>query len=149
MSAQPVFSPMAGLDLDRVLDLERSIYRFPWTRGNFADSLASGYSAWVARAGAELAGYAVMLLVSDEAQLLNISIAPVRQRTGLGSSLFKHLCGIAAAGGSRRLFLEVRRSNAAALAFYRQHGLRQIGERRGYYPSIEGREDAIVMDLLL
>ena len=149
MSARPAIIPMASADIDQVLELERNIYPFPWTRGNFADSLASGYSAWLARTGDELAGYALLLLAGEEAQLLNLSVAPARQRTGLGSSLFEHLCRVARAGGGQRLFLEVRPSNAQALAFYRHHGLRQIGERRAYYPAAGGREDAIVMELPL
>lgn len=146
MSAPDVMVPMASADLDRVLDLERVIYPFPWTRGNFADSLASGYSAWLVRTGGQLAGYAVMLLAAQEAQLLNISVAPERRRAGVGSGLLAHLRAVAVAGGGRRMFLEVRCSNAAAQEFYRHHGFRQIGERRGYYPAVGRREDAIVME---
>lgn len=149
MSDAPAIIAMTSADLDQVLALERDIYSFPWTRGNFADSLASGYSAWLVRAGGELAGYALMLLAADEAQLLNLSVAPARQRTGLGSRLLKHLCSVAAGGGGSRMFLEVRRSNTPAQAFYRHHGFRPIGERPAYYPAVDSREDAIVMDLPL
>ena len=141
------FRVMTTGDLDQVMELERRIYDFPWTRGNFSDSLAAGYSAWLARSDDTLAGYAVMLLAADEAQLLNISIAPARQRRGLGSGLLAHLREVAAAGGGRRMFLEVRQSNVAAQAFYQAHGFRHIGQRRAYYPSAKGREDAIVMEL--
>lgn len=149
MNAEAVIVPMSGADLDQVLALERSIYPFPWTRGNFTDSLDSGYSAWLARSSERIDGYALMLLAADEAQLLNISVAPARQRAGVGASLFVHLRGVAEAAGSRRMFLEVRRSNAQAQAFYRQRGFQQIGERRGYYPAVDSREDALVMELSL
>ena len=149
MSAPLHLVPMTRDDLDRVLRLERDIYPFPWTRGNFADSLDAGYDAWLALADDELAGYAVMLLAADEAQLLNISVAPLRQRRGIGRGLLDHLRGVGRAAGGRRMFLEVRRSNAAALAFYQHQGFRSIGERRAYYPAPQGREDAIVMELPL
>lgn len=141
--------PMQGADVTPVLALERQIYAFPWTRGNFTDSLAAGYSAWLLRRNDELAAYAVMMQAGDEAQLLNISVAPAQQRAGLGSTLFAHLRAVAAAAGGERLFLEVRRSNAAALSFYARHGFATIGERRAYYAAAGGREDALVMELRL
>ncbi len=140
---------MEGHDLDQIMLLERSIYAFPWTCGNFSDSLASGYSAWLLKVGGQICGYAVMLVAAEEAQVLNISVAPLQQRTGIGSALLAHLRALAVAGGGSRMFLEVRRSNEAALAFYRRRGFRQIGERRGYYPAADGREDALVMELAL
>lgn len=149
MRAAVAIAPMASADLDRVIALELSIYDHPWTRGNFADSLASGYGAWLATVGDEFVGYAVMSVAADEAQLLNISVAPTQQRHGIGSGLLAHLRAVAATAGGRRLFLEVRRSNAGAQAFYQHHGFFQIGERRGYYPAADSREDAIVMELPL
>ena len=141
--------PMRAADLDEVMAVEREVYPFPWTRGNFADSLAAGYSAWLLRDEGRLAAYAVMLLAAGEAQLLNISVAPARQRSGLGGRLLAHLRGEVQAAGGLRMFLEVRAANGQAQAFYRRHGFRRIGERRGYYPAVDGREDALVMELAL
>lgn len=149
MSAVPQplldYRPMRMEDLDAVLAVEKTIYPFPWTAGNFVDSLTSGYSAWVCREQGAMVGYAVMMLVLDEAHLLNISIVAERQRSGLGGTLLDFLCAEARAAGAARMFLEVRPSNASGLGLYRRCGFAEIGRRRGYYPGHDGREDAIVM----
>lgn len=140
-----VYAPMTESDLDAVTELERRCHPFPWTRGNFADSLAAGHAAWVAREAERLSAYAVVMQVLDEAHLLNITVLPESQRCGRGSALLAHLLAQARTQGAARLFLEVRPSNAAGLGFYGHHGFIEIGRRRGYYPAPQGREDAIVM----
>ncbi len=132
-------------DIDAVLAMEQRIHAYPWTHGNFADSLASGYSAWLMRDEGALLGYALMTLVVDEAQLLNIGIAAERQRAGLGSLLLEHLFSIARSQGATRMFLEVRPSNAPALALYRRFGFDEVGRRADYYPAKQGREAALVL----
>lgn len=136
---------MDSADIPEVMAVEQRIYPFPWTVGNFADSLHAGYSAWVCRDQGALAGYAVMMLALDEAQLLNIGIAPAWQRRGCGSVLMEYLFDVAKRAGAVRMFLEVRPSNGPALALYGRLGFVRIGLRRGYYPAASGREDAVVM----
>jgi [ribosomal protein S18]-alanine N-acetyltransferase len=143
------FAPMAESDLDAVLAIEREIYAFPWTRGNFRDSLRAGYSCWSARADGELIAYAVMMLAAGEAHLLNLSVAARRQRRGHGRALLAHLVAVARGHGARVLFLEVRPSNEAGKRLYSGFGFEQIGARRGYYPAQSGREDALVFSLNL
>ena len=139
------FAPMRRADVDAVVAAEQRIYEFPWTRGNFTDSLDAGHGAWLAREDGRMVGYAVTMLALDEVHLLNIGIVPERRRSGLGSALLKWLCDTARPQGAARMFLEVRRSNVAGRAFYANRGFIAIGERRGYYPAPGGREDAIVM----
>jgi ribosomal-protein-alanine N-acetyltransferase len=136
---------MRAGDLDAVIAAEQRIYRFPWTRGNFADSLAAGYACPLLYQDGALAGYGVAMIALDEAHLLNISILPECQRRGLGSRLLEQLSALARGKGARRMLLEVRRSNDAGRDFYDRHGFVAIGERRGYYAAQQGREDAIVM----
>lgn len=145
----PCVVPMSAADLDWVGAREAELHAFPWTRGNFEDSLAAGHGAWVMRLDTRPLGYAIMMMVLDEAHLLNLSIARQVQGQGYGRVLLDRLCAEARAGGATQLFLEVRPSNEAALALYRKAGFEQIGRRRGYYPAREGREDAIVMRLTL
>jgi [ribosomal protein S18]-alanine N-acetyltransferase len=142
---QPVFRPMREDDLDWVSQTEQGIYPFPWSRTNFADSLSAGYSSWVMLIDGEPVGYAVLMLIMDEAHLLNISIEPTRQRNGLGALLLEHLCVVALHAGGTQMFLEVRASNAAGLRLYDKWGFARIGQRKAYYPAVNGREDAIVM----
>ncbi len=145
LQSVPNFEPMQPEDIDAVLAIERGAYPFPWTRANFADSLASGYSAWCCRVDDALVGYAVMMLVLDEAHLLNITVAPDWQRYGYGMLIMHHLFSTARAHGAKRMFLEVRPSNAPGQGLYRRLGFGTIGRRRGYYPADAGREDAVVM----
>ncbi|MBI4984218.1 MAG: ribosomal protein S18-alanine N-acetyltransferase [Rhodocyclales bacterium] len=140
---------MTAADIPAVMAIENRIYPFPWTEGNFVDSLASGYSAWICSETGGMVGYAVMMPVLDETHLLNISIAAERQCRGLGSALLEFLFGEARAGGAQSMLLEVRPSNASGLALYRRHGFAEIGRRCGYYPGRDGREDAIVMRRVL
>ncbi|ATE62578.1 ribosomal protein S18-alanine N-acetyltransferase [Thauera sinica] len=136
---------MAEHDLDWVVACEQDLHAFPWTRGNFADSLAAGYSCWVLRVAGRPVGYAVMMLVLDEAHLLDISIDRQAQRGGHGATLLHHLRNEARLHGATQFFLEVRPSNGPALNLYRKHGFEHVGRRRDYYPAADGREDAIVM----
>jgi ribosomal-protein-alanine N-acetyltransferase len=142
-------APMAEADLDDVALIEARNYEFPWTRGNFGDSLDAGHSAWVVRAGEKLLGYAVLLRVLDEAHLLNITIDRSSRGTGRGRALLGQVCKLARDGGARQLFLEVRPSNQVAQKLYQSVGFKVVGRRRGYYPAPNGREDAIVMLLTL
>ncbi len=139
------YLPMTAADLAEVVAVEQRIHRFPWSAGNFADSLAAGYEAWLQRADGRLVAFAVLMPAVDEAHLLDIGVVPERQRGGLGRALLEFLCDRARRQGMRRMLLEVRPSNAAAIAFYRRHDFVEIGRRRGYYPAPEGREDALVM----
>lgn len=146
MGGSAVFTPMTELDLDWVVENEAELHAFPWTRGNFVDSLVAGYGAWVLRDVAQPVAYAVMLTVVDEAHLLNISVARPAQRAGVGGRLLRQLFDEARERGASQFFLEVRPSNEAAIALYQRHGFEPIGRRKGYYPARDGgREDAIVM----
>ncbi len=139
------FTPMRDGDLDQVAQVESTLYDFPWTRLNFADSLAAGYCCRVLRVDGAFAAYAVMMCVLDEAHLLNITVARDMQRRGLGRQMLDHLACEASTYGAERMFLEVRPSNLAARAMYDAAGFQAIGRRPRYYPALDGREDAIVM----
>lgn len=139
------FLPMDETDLSAVTAAEQRIHRFPWTLGNFHDSLLAGHEAWLQRKNNELVAFAVVMRAVDEAHLLNISVVPERQRGGLGRALLDFLSVRARQAGMLRMLLEVRPSNQNAIAFYQRFDFVEIGRRRGYYPDSTGREDAIVM----
>lgn len=138
--------PMLVADLTPVAAIEQQIYPFPWTRGNFADSLASGYDSWVFERGRSLVGYAIVMWLPDEVHLLNLSVAADCQGEGLGGSMLAWLMTDAARRGASSMLLEVRPSNVRAIGLYERKGFVRIGIRRKYYPSYNNtREDAIVM----
>ena len=140
------FFPMNERDLDAVAALEASLQVFPWSRGNFADSLSAGHSVWVLRLGGDLVGFSVVMSVIDEAHLLNIGVGRAYQGQGYGARMLRHAMECARLGGAAKLFLEVRPSNERAVELYRHFGFRQIGLRKGYYPAVLGREDGLVFD---
>lgn len=147
-SAGIEFLPMNARDIDAALAIEERIQTFPWTRGNFVDSLVTGHRCWLMRENRQLLGFAVMMVAFDEAELLNIGIAAERQREGLGSRFLEYLFEQARSEGVERMFLEVRPSNDSALALYRRSGFTQAGLRADYYParSASGREDGLVLE---
>jgi ribosomal-protein-alanine N-acetyltransferase len=140
------YRPMTVNDLDAVMAIEKVVYPHPWTRGNFSDSLHSGYHCWIMEAGGEIIGYTVVMIAAGEAHLLNLSIAAQWQRHGHGRELLEFLLGIARDCGAVKIFLEVRPTNTAGLGLYAGAGFSEIAIRRGYYPGHDGREDAIVME---
>ena len=147
LKRDPRLGRMTETDLDEVVSIESAVYSHPWTRGNFSDSLLAGYQCYTYRVGAALAGYFVLQLSTDEAHLLNLSVAAHWQRRGHGTALLGEKIELARRGGAKRLFLEVRPSNAAAHGLYSRFGFRQLAVRRDYYPAHDGREDALVLAL--
>ena len=145
------FSRMDVTDIEDVMAVEKDAYPFPWTRGNFLDSLDSGYEAWVLRdEDGRLLGYFLMMYAVEEVHLLNITVRPDVQGQGLGRKLMDKLMGSARDAGMHAVLLEVRPSNHHALMVYHHLGFVQIGQRKNYYPADgASREDAIVMRKML
>ena len=148
-SVAPSLRPMRESDLDAVLAIERRAYEFPWTLGIFRDCMLANYPAWVLAQGEGIVGYGLLSLAADEAHVLNLCTAPEAQGQGHGRRLLRALLQLARARGAKRVFLEVRPSNAAAIALYDAEGFNEIGRRPRYYPARNGREDALVMALEL
>lgn len=145
---RPAHRGMALADLDAVAGIEAQAYRFPWSRGNFADSLAAGYLAEVLECRRDgLLGYFVAMPGVDELHLLNITVAPGWQGRGHGQALLQVVQAHGQRLGLATLWLEVRQGNHRARALYRRRGFAEVGQRRGYYPAADGREDAVVMRL--
>ena len=153
MSAVPIpqihFRRMRMADLPEVARLEKSLYAFPWSLGNFRDSLTAGYDCWSVVHGETLVGYAVLMVALDEAHLLNIAVAAEWQNQGVGRRFLDHMVAEAKAAGAQIVYLEVRPSNLAARHLYRKAGFQQIAIRPDYYPAPAGREDALFLGLTL
>jgi len=149
LKATPQRRPLTETDLPAVMAIENSIYPFPWTLGNFRDSLAAGYSCHAWALGGELIGYAVVMTAADEAHLLNLSVATRWQGRGFGSRFLLQLVDVARAHRAGLMFLEVRTSNSGGRRLYERHGFQHVGVRRDYYPAPGGREDALILSLPL
>ena len=133
--------------LDAVLAIEVQAYAFPWTRGNFIDSIAAGYLARVLVADdGELVGYFVAMPGFEEMHLLNVTVAARHEGQGHARRLLAELYALSASFAATAIWLEVRESNARARGLYLREGFAEAGRRRDYYPAPAGqREDAILM----
>ncbi|KAF1018691.1 MAG: Ribosomal-protein-alanine acetyltransferase [Paracidovorax wautersii] len=136
--------------LDALMLIEKASYSHPWTRGNFLDSVHSGYRVQLLVHGEHLLGYFVAMKGYDEVHLLNITVSPHYRAQGWTPVMLDTLVLWSRLQRAQALWLEVRRSNERARAVYEQYGFTVVGERKRYYPlSWTQREDAIVMSLPL
>jgi len=140
---------MRAADLAEVAALEKSLYAFPWSIGNFRDSVNAGYDCWTVTHGEVVVGYAILMIALDEAHLLNVAIASEWQAQGIGRAFLDHMIGVARSASCQIVYLEVRPSNVAARHLYRKLGFQQIAIRPDYYPAVSGREDALFLGLAL
>jgi len=143
------FRLMKNSDLDRVIEVERAGYPIPWSRAVFEDCFKEKNECWVLELEGVLYGYAIISMVMDEAHLLNLCIDPKCGRRGLGRALLKRMIDRAIDLRSVVFFLEVRASNKFAINLYFSEGFNEVGIRPNYYPTQEGREDAVLMTLEL
>jgi [ribosomal protein S18]-alanine N-acetyltransferase len=140
---------MQPSDLKAVAVVERAAYAFPWSLGIFRDCLLAGYYCLVLDVGKNVTGYGIMSIAAAEAHLLNLCVHPNTQHAGYGRLLLNALLLKAEDAGVEKIFLEVRPSNLVALRLYRSVGFEQIGLRPAYYQAERGREDAVVLSLVI
>ncbi len=144
MALTTTVEPLQLAELDAVMQLERSAGPYCWSRADWQSSLEQDI-CYKLVADQALLAVAAFSVVCDEVNLLNIAVNGEFQRRGYGSSLLQHCLTGFAEKNLRRCFLEVRRSNKAAIAVYTKLGFAGIGERKNYYPAEQGREDALVL----
>lgn len=152
--SSPVFTTDKGLDLtlrlitdadiSTVMQLERSAHSHPWRQSSFEDCLTGRQRCWLAEHKEILVGYVVVTHGGGDAELLNITVTPKFQRKGIGSCLMQHAVNCVKQHADM-LFLEVRVSNRKAIELYAKEGFFEVGQRRNYYPTVNGHEDALLM----
>lgn len=147
LQIDPIVRPMTQADLPVIAALDAQCYPFPWTLGNFADSLHSGYRCCVYEYNQTIIGYVVLMKVIEEAHLLNITIAPDSQGQGLGRKLMQHVIARVRQDCVQWLWLEVRPSNLIARKLYESMDFEFVAVRKNYYPAVDGREDAVILRL--
>ena len=138
--------PAQENDLDDIAAIERSVFNDPWSRRSFVDLVGQRQVVFlVAVDGRAVVGYAIVLLTPPESELANLAFSRLMQHQGLGKRLLSEGVSAARERGSKEMFLEVRASNAAAVALYSGEGFTAVGRRVRYYS--RPIEDAIVMRL--
>lgn len=137
-------------DLERVLQIEKQSYQFPWGEAVFRDCLRMQYVCRVLEdEECDIHGYGLMSTGAGEGHILNLCVDGAQQRSGMGRFLLARLMEDAVSQRLNTVFLEVRPSNLAAIALYESSGFSRIGLRRNYYPARDGREDAILLARML
>ncbi|UTA47323.1 ribosomal protein S18-alanine N-acetyltransferase [Simiduia sp. 21SJ11W-1] len=131
-------------DLDAVMDIETIAHSHPWKRQNMDDSLAGHHRCVGAFVGEELRGFYVASAAGGDAELLDIAVHPMHRGQGLAVQLMDDLMGWAEKK-AETLFLEVRVSNSRAIALYQAYEFIEVGERPNYYPTVNGKEHALIM----
>jgi ribosomal-protein-alanine N-acetyltransferase len=139
------FREMTLEDLSSVFTIEQNAYPFPWSKSLFEQAIASTKYCSVIEVDQTIIGYAIVSFVVGEAELLNICIDPSMQGNGYAYQLLTHIIDYAAQADNHEMYLEVRVSNLGAIHLYEKIGFNEIGRRKNYYPSKQGREDAILM----
>lgn len=142
-------STLSTTDLARAWQIETRAHAFPWSEKTFASNQGERYLNYRLMVDDEMVAFAITQVVLDEATLFNIAVDPAWQRRGFGKQLLEHLIAELEARGVLTLWLEVRASNKGAIALYESLGFNEATIRRNYYPTADGREDAIIMALPL
>lgn len=132
-------------DLAQILLIEKSVHVVPWTMDTFNMCFDSGYFGWVLEVDKKIAGFIIVSLTPDECHVLNICVSLDYQRQGYGAKLLEHALKHAKKQQVGIAYLEVRRSNTRAISLYKKMNFQQIGERKNYYPTVSGTEDALIL----
>src|SRR4051794_32633720 len=136
--------PLQLRDLSGIEEIERTSYPTPWSRSMFAGELAKPSSICLgAFEGERLVGYLIVSRYVDAWHVMNVAVAADQRRRGIASELLGALFERTGEEGRRGYTLEVRVSNAGAIALYERLGFEKRGVRRGYYT--DNREDALIM----
>ena len=138
--------PMAAEQLDRLEQLERMCFSRPWSMKMLAEELDNQCAAFLVAVEPETekaVGYAGLLVVADEGYITNVAVDPSCRRQGVAAQLLQVFDNFAKGNHLAFLTLEVRSSNAAAIALYEGFGFREVGRRRNYYDL--PKEDALIL----
>lgn len=138
-------------DLEQVIQIEHEIFLFPWSIVNFSDSIRAGYHCRVlVKPDTDLVmGYGILMTGPGEAHVLTLGVGAAWQNRGLGEKMLRYLIELSREYQAEFVLLDVRESNTGAINLYQRVGFQQVAVRKGYYPAMCGREDALVMRLEL
>ena len=138
--------PMAAEHLDRLEQLERMCFSRPWSKKMLAEELDNQCAAFLVAVEPETekaVGYAGLLVVAGEGYITNVAVDPSCRRQGVAAQLLQVFDNFAKGNHLAFLTLEVRPSNAAAIALYEGFSFREVGRRRNYYDL--PKEDALIL----
>lgn len=139
--------PMRRAHLPALAAIEKACFFAPWSEAALEEELHNPHAVFlVAEAANGVAvGYAGMQVAADEGFFANVAVSPTHRRQGVAAALMEAFIAYGKARALYRLTLEVRVSNAAAIALYEKHGFVRDGIRPGFYTA--PYEDAAIYSL--
>ncbi|MFH0800499.1 MAG: ribosomal protein S18-alanine N-acetyltransferase [Pseudomonadota bacterium] len=140
--------PYDPADLDEMMEIENLSFTAPWSRNSYEElSPLDTIHIWIAKLKKRVVGYMLFQNLGEDIELHTLAVAPALRRKGIARKLMDHMIAEGRRFGIKRIFLQVRPSNASARPFYEDLGFKPIGLRRAYYR--DDGEDAMVMKLEL
>ena len=136
-------------DLAAVCAIEQQVQYAPWSEKLFADGLQRHRCIVAINQQHQIVGFSIVQFIVDEAHLLNIAVEPNQQKQGIGKLLLDDVLANSQQQKATTIFLEVRDSNQRAIQLYQAAGFNEIGLRKNYYPSAQGKEHAVIMALMI
>lgn len=137
-------------DFETIFNIETLSHTVPWSKGTLLNCQGKNYKNLIIEENDTIQGFAICQQVLDEATLFNIAVLPSSQGKGYAKALLQHLQQLLINDGVSMMWLEVRESNERAKRLYEKMGFVLQGERKNYYPTLEGgRENAWVMAMSL
>ena len=134
--------------IPQIEEIERECFSRPWTAEQLRSQMRDAQHEFIAAVdGGRVLGYVGLMYVLDEGYISNVAVHPEARRQGIGNALIDALASKAAALELAFLTLEVRESNAPAIALYAKHGFHPVGKRKNYYDA--PKEDAVLMTCYL
>ena len=137
---------MTADHLEELEKLERICFSRPWSRKMLAEELENQCAAFLVAedsVSGRVLGYAGLMVVADEGYITNVAVFPEYRRQGIAAQILQVFLQFAAANHLAFLTLEVRPSNAAAIALYQGFGFEEVGRRKNYYDL--PKEDALIL----
>lgn len=138
--------PMNADHLDQIERLERICFSRPWNRRMLAEELENQCAAFLVAEDGDtgaVMGYAGLLVMMDEGYITNVAVFPEHRRQGIAAKILEVYLNFAKANQLAFLTLEVRPTNAAAIALYQRYGFEEVGRRKNYYDL--PKEDALIL----
>ena len=138
--------PMTADHLEELERLEKICFSRPWSRKMLAEELENQCAAFLVAEDPttkEVVGYAGLLVMADEGYITNVAVFPEYRRRGVAGQIIAVFDNFARGNRLAFLTLEVRPSNAAAIALYRSFGFEEVGRRKNYYDL--PKEDALIL----
>ena len=135
---------MSKTDIGQVFSIEKENFNFPWSQNIFNDCIDNGYICKIICNDEKIVGYSISSAFSLEFHIMNISIMKQFQNHGLARMMIQDSYINALKNNCNVIFLECRPSNKIAIHLYESEGFSEVGIRKDYYPSQNGKEDGII-----